>query len=81
MYNCINNRNFKICNNRLFRIFRKAFNKRKKTSDIVFTFTVTIDKKWINVYWRIKRKDFNVGGNGPISNEPIVKLNVLAKKN
>jgi polyisoprenoid-binding protein YceI len=56
---------------------------KEKTSDIVFPFKFTAEKQGVRFTgdFKIKRKDFNVGGNSTISNELIVKLNVLAKKN
>ncbi|MBX9783059.1 MAG: YceI family protein [Chitinophagaceae bacterium] len=55
---------------------------KDKTLDISFPFKVTAEE---NAYrfsgsFKIKRRDFGVGGRSTISNDVNIKLNVLAKK-
>jgi polyisoprenoid-binding protein YceI len=63
-------------------VFFGTLSMKGKSSDIVFPFKFTTEKQGVRFTgdFKIKRKDFNVGGNSTVSNELIVKLNVLAKK-
>lgn len=56
---------------------------KQKTANIIFPFTVTNEKNGLRFKgdFKVKRKDFNLGGNSTISNELIVKLSILAKRN
>lgn len=56
---------------------------KDKTQDISFPFTVTSigDAYRFKAEFKIKRRDFDVGGKNTISNELKVKLDVLTKKN
>ena len=55
---------------------------KDKTMDISFPFKVNTDQngdRFVGEF-KIKRRDFGVGGRSTVSNELLVKLNVLTKK-
>lgn len=66
-----------------FYVFFGKLSIKGKTSEIVFPFKTAIEKDGVRFTgeFKIKRKEFNVGGNSTVSNELILKLSVLAKKN
>lgn len=56
---------------------------KDKTADISFPFKVSSEQNGSRFFvgeFKIKRRDFGVGGRSTVSNEVIVKLSVLTKK-